>query len=262
MKSGDPRTKTQLQLTTNTTSYYWFQMDLGHEHRMLLGGQEEMSKKRMARATHFDDYVRQASSLMPSSTPKAGWIHFGSNCADVLRCAGEQEGTGKLWKGSKIIGWKLRGFHGMPWGLFWIVFETMVMNITEHHQLGCEWCGPRNSPRPKKPVRATYFAPIAPMSSTWGTRYGYHLGTPHIASPEITYNPPFSVGWIPILVYSVMTIFADFQFLLLQSTILGAPHICLSNPQFQLIKYLVKSTMFAPLQFIFAWLIWYNYRFG
>ena len=70
MKSGDPRTKTQLQLTTNTTSYYWFQMDLGHEHRMLLGGQEEMSKKRMARATHFDDYVRQASSLMPSSTQR------------------------------------------------------------------------------------------------------------------------------------------------------------------------------------------------
>ena len=167
-RSGDPRTKTQLQLTINTTSYYWFQMVLGHEHRMLVGGQEDMSKKRMARATP-DDYVRQA----PSSTQR----QVGSTLdRTALMSCQASFWHGKIMERQQNHRLKIKG---VPWGLFWIVLETMVMNITEHHQLGCEWCGPRNSPRPKKKTcGATYFAPIAPMSSTWGTRYGYHLGTP------------------------------------------------------------------------------------
>lgn len=220
---------------------------------MLVGGQEDMSKKRMARATP-DDYVRQA----PSSTQR----QVGSTLdrTALMSC------QASLWHG-KIMerqqNHRLK-IKGVPWGFFSIVFETMVMNITEHHQLGCEWCGPRNSPRPKKNVRRHIFC----THCTNELNMGYQIWVPSwdpTASPKIIYNPPFSVGWIPILVYSVMTILADFHFLLLQSIILGAPHICLSNPNFSWSNTWSNPPCLLPYSSFlldYAWLIWYNYRFG
>jgi hypothetical protein len=150
----------------------------------------------------------------------------------------------------------------MPWGLFWIVFETMVMNITEHHQLGCEWCGPRNSPRPKKTVRRHIFCTHCTNELNMGYQIWVPSWDPTHSLTRNNLQPTIFGGlnpnsclfcddhfrWFPIFAASIHNSWCT-------------PYLFVKS-QFQLIKYLVKSTMFAPLQFIFAWLIWYNYRFG